>query len=227
MFVSRLADQVSLAPGWSVPCETMVALGAALSRGLDEAGAGCDAARLLWTLATELERRAHDSRGLDIDEVVGAAMAGAASSSSPSTLGSLTPVVESLSTALKRRIDQDGSWRAESDLARRAPRWMRAALTTAARTGWRREVTQPAAERFYLRAILHGHLWLTGDDGPVCESFKRRALRLLIAREILQAPSEAERAAEPALSYPLALVEAVSRGLEQAPADCVSMSPRR
>ncbi len=211
VFVSQLADRICLTPSWSVPCATLVALGGALDRGLQDVDADCDAARLLWILAEQLEQGDCDPTRLDVAALIGVAMAGSRTARAPDH-DELAALAGELSTVLDRRINQDADWRAEADLGRQVPRRMRGALTAVARHGWRLDACQRSAERFYLRAILHGHLWLTGNDGSLCESLRGRALRLLIARAITASTRTTQRAAEPALDYPLALVEAVSRG---------------
>jgi lysine-N-methylase len=214
VFVSRVPSHLSLSGGSSAPGSTMVALGAALSRGLDDSGADYDAARLLWALAQELERPSVDPRDPDVQAVVSATLTQASRSPTRAPVEGLVAVAKALAVALDRRIDQDDGWRAEADLARRVSRWMAAAVSTVMGHGWSLEADQPAAELFYLQAVFHGHLWLTEDDGPLCDGLRRRALRLLVARAFAHTISADERAAEPALDYPLALVEAVSRGLD-------------
>ncbi len=90
---------------------------------------------------------------------------------------------------------------------------MRAVLPAVAKQGWHRIARQPEAEAFALRAVLHGQLWLTIEAEPLPSSLEERALRVLISRALADELTEAERSREPALDYPLALVEAVCRSL--------------
>ena len=119
----------------------------------------------------------------------------------------------------RRRMNIDATWRSDSDLARRAVRWIHDAATAL--------VEDPAAlpailaapafaidsvsEAFYLRAGAYGHQFVLGD-APLSLALRDRAARLVLARALPLVVHSDERASEAVLRYPLALVEATLRG---------------
>jgi hypothetical protein len=67
-------------------------------------------------------------------------------------------------------------------------------------------------ERFYLRAVVYGHLWWRRGEPPLIEGLRRRAARLHVARKLRSViPDTDPLVADPALDEPIALCEAVCR----------------
>ncbi len=162
------------------------------------AGGALDVAALLWSAAGRLE--ADPSAAHDEPQTTQDAFAPAGER--------LAETVEALHGALSRRLQVDG-WRAEDDLAGRVPRWMLGVLT---QVDGREPPLRPRAEQLYLRALLHGRC-LGPEAANVIATLRGRALRLLVARR-MHAIEELGRDAvdDPALRWPLALVEAYCRG---------------
>jgi len=227
VYVVRLPREIQLGVGGTLASQVMasqvmVSLGDALVRALGDSTDDCDAARLWWTLAREADQGAARWLNADLEELARRVVERAGPGSSWPVAEHLLAVTAWFAEHLERRIDQDRGWRAASDLARQVPQRMRAVLPVVEERGWRLVAPQPAAEAFLVRAVLHGQLWLTAEDEPLCACLEQRAVRVLIARALAEELTAAERADEPAFDYPLALVEAVCRGLGTAPDDDLS-----
>lgn len=142
-----------------------------------------DPLAFLWSLAAAVE-----TRGLDLPEP----MAPAAPD--------LQAVVPALVQRAQARVDAADGWRAGGDRSRRASHEILAAAKRLAQpAGLAFALTDARSrqgERFYLRALLHGHA-LAGE--VLADALRERALRLALARA-LPGP------------YALAEVEAMMRG---------------
>jgi lysine-N-methylase len=160
----------------------------------------------LWTLATTIE-----IAGLEPD----AAAHALASPGAPDP-ESMRPLVDALLARATRRARLDETWRAPTDLARRAVRWIR----DAARCIVADQDALPAllvatldaapSEAFYLRAAAHGH-HLIDADLPLAHALRDRAVRMILARALPLLEGSGDMTDEPALREPLALVEATLR----------------
>jgi lysine-N-methylase len=113
---------------------------------------------------------------------------------------------QTLTLGVKRHLAMQ-HWRAPSDLARRLPEWMLAA------NGHGAAPTADDAtgrdERFYLRCIVFGRLWLL-DDAEPGDALWARAARLWCARAMHAVPMTG--VPQSVAAHPLAGVEALARG---------------
>jgi hypothetical protein len=107
--------------------------------------------------------------------------------------------------AVLERHNAKQTWRHARDLARRIPIWMERATHIA-------EPRSPLpGENLYIRAVAHSHAWVL-DGIPLTVSLRERAARLYIARRLHDAFADEDRADDdPALTEPVALVEACCR----------------
>lgn len=107
-------------------------------------------------------------------------------------------------------------WRAEGDLVRDGIALMRevggamAADPLLLEAALEAGPARPEAEAFYLRAVAHGHTWVTG--GPLDEHLRALALRVPSSRGRSRASLTRGVLASAMFSEPLATVEALCRG---------------
>jgi lysine-N-methylase len=158
-----------------------------------------DLPALFWSLARDVE-----ARGLEGPHASGPPPALAAAEA--------RPWLEALAPAAAHRAREEASFRSPRDLARLGARWIAdtsarllepealAALLTA-------PAPRPDLERFYARAVLHGHALFTAGL-PLTRALRDRAVRLLVARAATLVPPPDDAAFE----HPLAVVEAILRG---------------
>lgn len=126
----------------------------------------------------------------------------------------LSRYLTSLRARLSRRASDDDTWRAPRDLARRSTRWMLDAALELESPATLAAALHPdldAAERFYLDVALFGHHLLV-DGSRLDRAIIDRVVRLVLARAMAATPPDARSEHDPALRYPLALVEAMMRG---------------
>ncbi|MCA9625278.1 MAG: YkgJ family cysteine cluster protein, partial [Myxococcales bacterium] len=163
--------------------------------------ADIDALAVLWRLAASVERA-----GLDVE----AALQGLAEAEPPAA-GAFTLRALAFGTAARDKQKSAEEWRSEQDRTVILARWMgdtARALEEPARVAAALEPRSSAAERFYLRSILHGYQ-LRISHGTVAQGLADRAFRLLVARVAAEVP----RGADPSRDQPIAAVEAAMRGL--------------
>ncbi len=120
--------------------------------------------------------------------------------------------LHALTGALERRVGQDEAWRSPRDMAHRVANAM--LVATRALAELPDGALLPAAvcaehEAFYWRTVLYGHQFL--GERPVAESFRWRAVRLWVARQMSRSLPAARLIEDPVWEQPLALVEAVCR----------------
>jgi lysine-N-methylase len=170
---------------------------AAWSRALVSQLTTGDALAVAWALADALA-----SDGLSI-ETIDAALA-----AEPPSAEALAPWVGALTERAAAAAEAQESWRSASDLSRQVARWMADALAHASIRALRAEPADPASERFYLRALAHGHR-LSVEGRTLEHGLRDRATRLLAARAMARVPGPDDTSAP----YPLALLEAAMRNL--------------
>ncbi|AUX42159.1 hypothetical protein SOCE26_035860 [Sorangium cellulosum] len=196
--VAELPERVPVAPGATAARAELVAW----SRRLAAAAPPADLAAGLWSLAAAVEAGGLAGGTLARYERPG-----------PLDPAALAPWLAALHARAARRAREDAAWRSERDLARRAAQWI--AMATAALGDpevLAAVLSAPAQwgerERFYLRAVLHGHR-LFGEL-PLSLALRDRAVRLVVARA-LPAIFATVGASDPACAEPIALVEAMMR----------------
>lgn len=244
VFIAEVPDHVRLTPSAWARREDFVAFSRRVLGALGGSATGTaapagqaipdvpgGALARLWSLASAVE-----AEGL----LAGAERRALDGASLPAPRDIL-PWIEALRARAARRAREDSAWRSESDLARRATRWIEAAAASllepgACQEALRAELDHARSEAFYLRAVIHGcHLAeepdADADDGstapdapspsvsawPLASSLRDRAVRLLVARAMpgaiaRSAAEDAAGALDPATAHPLALVEAMLRG---------------
>ncbi len=151
----------------------------------------------LWSLADAVERG-----GLDES----ATLAAFRSQTSPD-VNAVLPWIQALSERASSRVVSASAWRSERDRSLTASREIAAAATALVDPG---ALTQalaarapdPAAEAFYLRAVIHGHQMI--GRLPLSLALRDRAVRLLVARSIGSLFPDTRR--------PLTILEAMLRG---------------
>ncbi|MCZ7681842.1 MAG: hypothetical protein M5U28_24835 [Sandaracinaceae bacterium] len=157
-----------------------------------------DALALAWTLAGSLA-----SGGLAI-----AALERALSRHAAPSPSSMAPWARALAEHAERAASTAESWRGGSDLSRRVARWIADALHVADPTALLASAADAASERFYLRALAHGHR-LAIEGRPLEHGLRDRATRIFAARAMSAIAPPADEGAR----YPLALLEAAMRNL--------------
>jgi len=185
-FVAQVPEQIMVRPGVRWSRERFIDWCDAIST-------EGDVPRLLVALAVALPHAP-----IATDEPIAAALASE---------------VDSLATALDRRLRLH-AYRADDDMALLVPRWMRAALELPLLED-ATDTSHAADEAFYLQVLMHGRV-LAFDgpadgaaDGAVDGALRQRALRLLVARRLVEMAGDH---ADSALRSPLSLVEAYARG---------------
>jgi lysine-N-methylase len=183
---------------------------AAWAEGAERIAGAADVPRSLWELGRRLEgaRDGAELRPIPLAGELDAA-----------PLVEAEPLVAELARVvahIEERHETDHAWRAPDDLARLVPRWLLAAARRLrdAPALARAPASDPAGERFYVRAVAHAHLW--AGARPLATELRARALRLWLAR-LLVAASNGEAAGDAVLDEPIALVEAVCRSYGLAP----------
>jgi lysine-N-methylase len=201
--VAALPEAIAVAHGANAKRADFVAW-AKLVAGLapDEDSPGDhDVVAVLWSLAGAL-----DAAGLD----AGATRAAIAEPEPPSA-EALAPWIEALVARAEARAKAADAWRGQRDRSRLASRWIASAATALRGPAALESALGSAArfgrdERFWLRAMVHGHQ-LAGDV-PVSVALRDRAVRALLSRAL----PEALPVDEAARAHPVALVEAMMRG---------------
>ncbi|MBI4700933.1 MAG: YkgJ family cysteine cluster protein [Deltaproteobacteria bacterium] len=198
--VSVLPERIGLGAGRAAQraeyCRWEALLGELLREGAP------DIPDRLWSLA-----RAAEEAGLGEREAAAAWRAPA-----PLAGEVVASWIEALGVRAGRFERRDAKWRAAQDMALHAARWVGAACARLLAQGEPfPPAAAPAAEAFYLRALLHGgRLAFAPALGA---ALRDRAVRLLVARALpAQIAREPAGPADPALGQPLALVEALLRG---------------
>lgn len=199
--VAMLPDAIAISAASPAPRGTFVAWADAVLAALPEVDGGADAIAVLWSLAGAVRAYALDAE---------AARAAIAAPVAPDE-GALRPWIEALCVRTAARVESADAWRAKGDRARLAGHWIDAAARRLRDRDARRALIADASpfgrdERFYLRALIHGHQ-LVGD-APIEVALRDRATRILLSRALPGALPEGEAAR----SHPLALVEAMMRG---------------
>lgn len=202
--VERLPDMILITAKRYGPRSDLVAW----SRVVASAPPPVDTASVFTALAAEIE-----AWGLDTE-----AAARAFSSPRSPDPDALRTSLFALTERAGRRMNIDATWRSESDLARRAVRWLFDAATLLANdsAALRAILAAPpsaidgTSEAFYLRAGAHGHQFVL-SDAPLTHALRDRVVRLVLARALPLVVRPDEQAAESTLRYPLALVEATLR----------------
>ena len=151
----------------------------------------------LWSLAAAVELHG-------LDET--ATIAALASPTLPD-VNAVAHWIQALSERADSRVTSASAWRSARDRSLTASREIAAAAAqlrdpAALALALATPSSEPAAEAFYLRAVIHGHQ-ITGRL-PLALSLRDRAVRLLVARAMAVASPEARR--------PLAILEAMMRG---------------
>jgi lysine-N-methylase len=199
--VDRLAGEVVPAPGRAWGRQAYLAWAAVLeSSGVATAGADVDVPVLYTALAAALAGHT---------DPADAARAGLAGVSSVDVTAELAGERARLGAAVAIRVERDAAWRSERDLACLVPRWITAALAVLEGEHHPATPAVRAREHLCFRAALHGHRWAIEGEPMLAEALRARAVRLLVARCL---PGLYGDTADPALSEPIALVEAVCRG---------------
>lgn len=157
-----------------------------------------DALALAWTLASSMAEHGLDLSALDR----------ALAHPSLPDRASLAPWIASLREHAERAASTAESWRGGSDLSRRVARWIADALCVADLSALSRSASDPASERFYLRALAHGHR-LAIEGRTLEHGLFDRATRILAARAMAAIAPPSDTSAR----YPLALLEAAMRNL--------------
>ncbi|AKT37733.1 uncharacterized protein CMC5_018750 [Chondromyces crocatus] len=208
LHITELPRALPITTDASAPRDDVIAW----SRALLAAPPPADVPASLWALAAALERS-----GPCPDAAVRAL-----SDAPPLTPSHLAPWIEALAARVHRRASEDAAFRSPHDLAQRTFVWLAATtralllpdlvhlILTAEAPPARR------AERFHLRAALHGHQFL--GPAPLAHRLRDAATRLIVARAMtlglatVAGDPDAEPQDDPASEHPLALLEAVLRG---------------
>lgn len=189
--VMHLPDPVPLTPARTAEREALSAWSRALVEAL--ASSEVDAAALAWHLADVVERE-----GLALDALARALLA-------PPAITGVDPWLRALSKHASPSAATQETWRGATDLSRGVARWIARALEPVDAD------LAPAdapSERFYLRALAHGHR-LAVEGRPLAHGLRDRATRILAAR----AMAKVEPPPHASARYPLALLEAAMRNL--------------
>lgn len=194
--VMHVPDPVPLTPMRTASREALSRWSAELVRAL-AAREDVDAAALAWALSEVIERE-----GLEI-----AALARALGAR-PS-VDAAAPWLAALGERAREVAAVQARWRSATDLSRGVAEWIAGALA-------QRDIVQltasdpvdPAAERFYLRALAHGHR-LAVEGRTLAHGLRDRAARILTARAMAQVEPPPHASARSAL----ALLEAAMRAL--------------
>ncbi len=191
--VMHVPDPVPLTVMRTAPREALASWSSRLVDAL--ATTEVDAVALAWTLA---ERMAED--GLALERALERPAAPSASA--------IRPYLAALADRAREAAELNASWRGASDLSRRVARWIADALASADPTLLVLRAPDPAAERFYLRALAHGHR-IALEGRTIERGLRDRATRMLAARAMVRVPA----IADPSARYPLAVLEAAMRNL--------------
>jgi lysine-N-methylase len=170
---------------------------AAWSRALVETCEEGDAVAFAWALADALPHE-----GLALETLA------RARSAAPPHARTVAPWIAALSARAAAAAEAQESWRSASDLSRRVARWIADALAQARLSELLAGPPDAASERFYLRALAHGHR-LSVEGRTLSHGLRDRATRLLAARAMARVPGLEDTSAP----YPLALLEAAMRNL--------------
>ena len=193
IMVMHVPDPVPLTPLRTAPRAALAAWSKALVDALP--GSDVDAVALAWALA---ERMAEE--GLSEPTHVLAARA--------PEVSAVTPWLDALAARAHAAATLNAAWRGSSDLSRRVARWLADALRDADPAALLRDAPDPRAERFYLRALAHGHR-LAIEGRTLRHGLRDRAARILAARAMARSKAPADTSA----GYPIALLEAAMRNL--------------
>ncbi len=163
-----------------------------------------DVPALLWSLATTSDRDGLDAKPT-ADTLV---------SPTPLDAAVLHPWLAALADTATELAGWDAQWRSEQDVARRGTVWVARVAAGLGAPGvlealLRDPAPEPEVERFYLRALVHGHRVVRGV--PLADALRDLAVRLLVARAFTSFVTEEERH-DLRTEHPLALVEAMMRG---------------
>jgi lysine-N-methylase len=194
--VMTLPEPVPLTATATAPREALRAWSARLVARLPDAEG--DAVALTLALARAVERE-----GLALEALEAVLRAPPASPPEP-----LDDWLGALRARARVVVTTAESWRSASDLSRRVARWIADALDAAEPAALHAEAPRPEDERFYLRALAHGHR-LALEGRPLAHGLRDRATRLLAAR----AMARVERPDGARGRHPLALLEAAMRNL--------------
>lgn len=189
--VLHVPDPVPLSASRTAPREALSRWSAALTRALESIDV--DAVALAWHLAEVVERE-----GLALDALERALVA-------PPAIDGIEPWLRALERRASPSADTQASWRGATDLSRGVARWIATALEHA---DGGLPATDAPSERFYLRALAHGHR-LAVEGRPLAHGLRDRATRLLTARAMAKVDAPPHASAR----YPLALLEAAMRNL--------------
>jgi lysine-N-methylase len=169
----------------------------------EEPPAGVDVAASFWALGDAVERA-----GLD-------AAAAAAAINAPAPLDPrwLAPWIEALAGRVEIGVTANAAYKSPADRSRLIVSFIADTLAGLRTPGAVADLcataaADPAGERFYLRAALHGHHLL--GDRPLAAALRDRAVRLLVARALPRAVA-AVRPGDVATRYPLCAVEVALR----------------
>lgn len=199
--VAALPARIAVREGVTAPRVEFLAW----SRCVAAASASVEVPAVFWALADAI-----DAAGLDVG-AARAALAPVAPVRGSLTAEALRPWLAALAVRARRRVEEDARWRSERDLSRLATRWLAdaaaALLDSNALPGAGADTAR--SEAFYLRAMIHGHQLVAGEE-PLARALRGRAARLVVARAM--ALGVAGGIDDPAGAHPLALVEALLRG---------------
>ncbi|HEY8427249.1 MAG TPA: YkgJ family cysteine cluster protein [Sandaracinaceae bacterium] len=192
--VMHVPDPVPLTGHRTAPRRELARWSAQLVRALEVTTA--DAIAIAWTLAD------HVHEGLD-PSTIERSLRGAVPAPT-----SMAPWLDALAQVAASAASTAEAWRGGSDLSRRVARWMTDALAAADLPALLAAAPDPAAERFYLRVLAHGHR-LAVEGRPLEHGLRDRATRILAARAMSASAPPLDSGAR----YPLALLEASMRNL--------------
>lgn len=167
------------------------------SRALQPRLERADAVAFVWALADALR-----DGGLSLEGLERARAAPAPSAAR------VEPWLAALSAGAEATAESQERWRSDSDLSRRVARWMADALASARAEDLLVGAADAEAERFYVRALAHGHR-LALDGRTLEHGLRDRATRMLAARAMARSSGLDDTSRR----YPLALVEAAMRAL--------------
>ena len=189
--VMHVPDPVPLTETRTASREALSRWSAALSRALTSSEV--DAAALAWHLAEVVERE-----GLALDALERALLA-------PPAINGVEPWLRALSERASPSAATQESWRGATDLSRGVARWIARALEP---VDLDLAPADGPSERFYLRALAHGHR-LAVEGRTLSHGLRDRATRIFAAR----AMATVEPPPHTSARYPLALLEAAMRNL--------------
>lgn len=120
----------------------------------------------------------------------------------------VTPWLETLRARARATLELHRGWRTPRDISLRVLEWIDRALAIDDAALLALPASDAKSERFYLRALAHGHRLAT-EGRPLSHGLRDRAIRILTAR----AMAHAGVIDDPAARFPLAPLEVAMRNL--------------